>query len=287
MAGHANARAQEREEVTVAEYAYILGHSKQELRRLKLQAEILRPITRRLLREAGLAQGMRVVDLGCGAGDVSLLAAEMVGPTGVVTGIDRSPTAIDTARTRAQAAGLANISFVEADACVAAGTETFDLAVGRYVLLHQSDPAALIRAGAAHVRPGGAVAFHEVVALGGLWSYPTVQLWQQTTDLVIEAFRSAQPHPEAGAYMMKHFHDAGLPQPSVFSETPVGGGPDSPLYSWVAETLRAVLPHAEQVGLVRPGEIDIDSLEDRLRQAITAVHGQVCFGFQYCGWARI
>jgi ubiquinone/menaquinone biosynthesis C-methylase UbiE len=271
----------------VVKNAYILGHSKQELRRLKLQAEILRPITRRLLREAGLAEGMRVVDLGCGAGDVSLLAAEMVGPTGVVTGIDRSPTAIDTARTRAQAAGLANISFVEADAGVAAGTETFDLAVGRYVLFHQNDPAALIRAGAAHVRPGGAVAFHEVVALGGLWSYPTVPLWQQTTGLLIEAFRSVQTHPEAGAHMIKHFHDAGLPQPCLFSETPVGGGPDSPLYSWVAETLRAVLPHAEQVGLVRPGEIDIDSLEDRLRQAVTAVHGQVCFGFQYCGWARV
>src|SRR5260370_21870327 len=178
------------------------------------------------------------------------------------------------------------MSFVETHACVAAGTETFDLAVGRYVLLHQSDPAALIRAGAAHVRPGGAAAFHEVVALGGLWSYPTVPLWQQTTGLLIEAFRSVQTHPEAGAHMIKHFHDAGLPQPCLFSETPVGGGPDSPLYSWVAETLRAVLPHAEQVGLVRPCEIDIDNLEDRLRQAVTAVPRPGLLAFQYCRWVR-
>lgn len=275
----------------MVENAYILGHSTQELRRLRLQAEIIRPITARLLREAGLGQGMRVLDLGCGAGDVSLLAAEMVGPTGVVTGIDRNPTAIDAARTRAQAAGLANVNFigadVHADAGVIAGTGTFDLAVGRYVLVHQSDPAALIRAAATHVRPGGTIAFHEVVALGGLWSYPTVPLWQQTTDLLVEAFRSAMTHPEAGAHMIKHFHDAGLPQPSLFSETPVGGGPDSPLYALAAETLRSVLPRAEEVGLVRPGEIDIDSLEDRLRQAATAVHGQVSFGYQYCGWARV
>jgi cyclopropane fatty-acyl-phospholipid synthase-like methyltransferase len=51
-----------------------------------LQADNLRPITTRLLREIGLAQGMRVVDLGCGAGDVAMLAAEMVGPTGAVLG---------------------------------------------------------------------------------------------------------------------------------------------------------------------------------------------------------
>lgn len=47
---------------------YILGHSNRELHRLMLQADNLRPITTRLLREIGLAGGMRVVDLGCGAG---------------------------------------------------------------------------------------------------------------------------------------------------------------------------------------------------------------------------
>jgi ubiquinone/menaquinone biosynthesis C-methylase UbiE len=49
---------------------YILGHSPDELRRLMLQADVLRPITERLLKEAGLKPGMRVLDLGCGAGDV-------------------------------------------------------------------------------------------------------------------------------------------------------------------------------------------------------------------------
>src|SRR5258708_28860788 len=85
-------RAPELEETAMAEDAYILGHSKQELRRLMLQAENLRPITARLLREAGLAPGMRVVDLGCGVGDVAVLAAELGGPTGTVIAIDRNTT---------------------------------------------------------------------------------------------------------------------------------------------------------------------------------------------------
>ena len=77
---------------------YILGHSPAEIRRLKLQAGILKPITERLLREAGIAPGMRVLDLGCGAGDVALLAAEMVGPNGAVVGIDRNDDALAAAR---------------------------------------------------------------------------------------------------------------------------------------------------------------------------------------------
>jgi cyclopropane fatty-acyl-phospholipid synthase-like methyltransferase len=58
---------------------YILEHSERAIRRLMLQAGILRPITERVLRGARIGRGMRVLDRGCGAGDVSMLAAELVG----------------------------------------------------------------------------------------------------------------------------------------------------------------------------------------------------------------
>lgn len=266
---------------------YVLGHSNRELRRLMLQADNLRPITTRLLREIGLAQGMRVVDLGCGAGDVAMLAAEMVGPTGAVVGIDRSAAAIATARERARAAGHANIEFVEGNATEMTGTGNCDLAIGRYVLVHQSDPVALIRAAATHLRPGGAVAFHEVFLLGTWWSFPLVPLWEDTSDLINRTFRSVVTYPDAGARMVEHFYNAGVELPCLFSETPVGGGNDSPLYAWAAETFRTLLPRAEEIGLVARGEIDIDRLEDHLRQAVTAVHAQIGFAHQHCGWARV
>ena len=68
--------------------AYVLGHSERELERLRLQAQLIDPITRQFLIEAGIAPGMRVLDVGCGAGDVALLAADLVGPTGQVVGVD-------------------------------------------------------------------------------------------------------------------------------------------------------------------------------------------------------
>jgi SAM-dependent methyltransferase len=266
---------------------YVLGHSNPELRRLMLQADNLRPITTRLLREIGLARGMRVVDLGCGAGDVAMLAAEMVGPTGTVVGIDRSAAAITTARERARAAGHANIEFVEGDASEMTGFGNCDLAIGRYVLVHQGDPVALIRAAATHLRPRGVVAFHEVFLLGTWWSFPLVPLWEDTSDLINRTFRSVVTCPDAGARMVEHFYNAGLELPRLFSETPVGGGPDSPLYAWAAETVRTLLPRAEEIGVAARGEIDIDRLEDHLRQAVTANHAQIGFAHQHCGWARV
>src|SRR5712671_227119 len=118
---------------------YVLGHSRAELRRLMLQAAILRPITARLLREAGLTPGMRVLDLGCGSGDVAMLAAELVGPNGAFVGIDRSAEALAVARERATA-GYANIEFRESAAEDFVDQAPFDLAIGRYVLVHQGNP---------------------------------------------------------------------------------------------------------------------------------------------------
>jgi hypothetical protein len=63
---------------------YVLGHSDQELARLNEQHRIVEPITRRFFLEAGLAPGMRVLDVGSGAGDVSFLASDLVGDTGII-----------------------------------------------------------------------------------------------------------------------------------------------------------------------------------------------------------
>ena len=91
---------------------YILGNGAQEQERLKFQASILERWTEQFFRSAGIERGMNVLDLGCGMGDVSLLAARLVGPAGNVTGIDRDLAIIEKARERVrhQECG-ANIEF--------------------------------------------------------------------------------------------------------------------------------------------------------------------------------
>jgi arsenite methyltransferase len=63
-----------------------------------------------------LAPGERVLDLGSGAGTDSLIAAQMVGPEGHVTGIDMTPEMLAKARAAAAEMGAANVDFVESEA---------------------------------------------------------------------------------------------------------------------------------------------------------------------------
>jgi ubiquinone/menaquinone biosynthesis C-methylase UbiE len=138
----------------MSETTYVLGHSPAEIQRLKNQADMLRPITERLLRNAGIGAGMRVLDLGCGAGDVTMLAAELVGPAGSILGIDRSREVLDIARERAEEAGLRQISFVRASVEEFSADDPFDLVIGRYILVHQPEPVEVLRNAARLVRQG-------------------------------------------------------------------------------------------------------------------------------------
>jgi len=98
-----NSRKYNRNELNYKDTDYVFGHSQREIHRLVRQAAIVRPITERLFRDVGIGPGMRVLDLGCGAGNVSMLAAEFVGPTGLVIGIDPSEEVLTIASERAGA----------------------------------------------------------------------------------------------------------------------------------------------------------------------------------------
>ena len=80
---------------------YALGHSEQELQRLSRQGQAFEPFTRQLFEQAGIRPGMRVLDVGCGSGDVAFLAANLAGPSGEVVGVDCEGKAVDWANARA------------------------------------------------------------------------------------------------------------------------------------------------------------------------------------------
>ncbi len=124
---------------------YPLGNTDAEHERLIRQAARVAPTTERFFREAGIGPGQRVLDIGSGVGDVAMLVARLVGPSGEVVAIERDPKSIAKARARVTEAGFHNVSFNESDVGEIPDGKPFDAAVGRFILMYLPDPVAALR----------------------------------------------------------------------------------------------------------------------------------------------
>lgn len=270
--------------------AYVCGHGSRELDRLDLQGAFYADITRRALVDAGLGEGMRVLDVGCGSGDVTLLAAELVGPEGHVTGVDREGGTVAAARTRAAARGVTNVDFRVEEVDAPRGPASVDALVGRFVLMHQTDPAGVLAAAARAVRPGGVIAFAESFMaglLGAPHSLPPSEHYDRVVRWKCAVVRAAGADIEAGMRLRRTFREAGLPAPTLRLETRVEGGADSPIYRYFAESARSMLPVAARYGLDAVTAADVDVLEDALRAERTSVDGVLVSWPVVCAWCRL
>jgi ubiquinone/menaquinone biosynthesis C-methylase UbiE len=263
-------------DTTRATAAYILPSSAIEQGRLLAQAERLAPLTSRLFRNAGIAPGMRVLDLGCGLGDVSLLAAALVGPQGAVLGVDRDAAALAVACARAAERGLAAVAFIEGDVhdlSALEGSPPFDALVGRAILGHLPDPAA-VRAAARLVRPGGVIAFQEADIT--LTELTVARSPSELLRRVLGWFTVGHPRfgkrlPRAMLDLPATFREAGLPTPQLCSTTELGVGGEAYLLTQMVAILRSLLPVYERLGVVTAADVEIETLEARLRAEVAAV----------------
>lgn len=268
----------------MTERTYVFTDAPGEDRRLRDQATVLDPLTRRLFADAGLAPGMRVLDLGSGAGNVAVLAAEAVGPDGCVVGIDRDPDAVE--RARQLAAGTPNVEFREGDLHSLDGVDgEFDAVVGRLVLTHLPDPVAALRRAAGHVRPGGLVCMHEA-DLTSDWTSHQTPLWDQVRGWLLDTCTRTGVDTRMGPSLFATFRSAGLPDPELVLEAPVGGGASSPAFGW-ANVVGALVPVMEGLGITTGAAVGVETLTERLDAEISAHHGTVVGPLMYGAWSRV
>jgi SAM-dependent methyltransferase len=268
--------------------SYVLGRSDTETRRLIQQGTFQRLFTQRFLATAGLQPGMRVLDVGSGAGDVALIAGELVGSSGSVVGVDINPTVLDVARARAEAAGQSWVTFEAGDCLELPLDGPFDAVVGRLVLVHQPNPVEMIRALSRRLRPGGIIAFQEYnFAAESLIQYPATPLWGQVWSWPIETLRGGGIASHMGYDLYQIYQQAGLPAPRMDLSGAIGGGPDWGGYDYAAQTLRSLLPLTLKLGLATAEEVDIDTLAERLRDETVSSGGVVKAADLVGAWAPV
>jgi SAM-dependent methyltransferase len=263
--------------------SYPLGYSAHEASRLEQQAAFLNELTEDLFRRAGLRPGMRVLDIGCGMGDVSMAAARVVGPTGFVVGVDRDPEGLDRARARAAAAQIANIEFRQAELPQIEGEHAFDALVGRLVMIYFPDPAAALREMLRHLAPGGVVCLHEP-DLSRIDAVPPLPSVTTNVERLNRVFERCGFHPRIGVSLGRIFEAADL-APALMGATRMeqGGGGFCP--TWLVTTIRSLTPAMVKTGVATEAEIDIDTLDQRIRAEADAANALLLGPLMVGAWA--
>lgn len=144
------------------DHQYFLGHRSVEQRRLQQQALELAGESASLFDQIGIAQGSRVVEIGCGPQGCLELLSCRVGLTGSVVGVELSDDAVKLAREFLSERRISNVEVRQGNAAATRlPRERFDLATARLVLVNIPEPEKVVSEMAALVRSGGVVALHK------------------------------------------------------------------------------------------------------------------------------
>lgn len=241
--------------------------------------------TERLLLDAGIGPGMRVLDVGCGRGDVALLVARLVGAQGEVVGIDRDRGALELARARVREAGLTHVTFVAGDfAAIGPEHGVFDAAVGRRVLMYQADPVAALRAVVRVLRPGALVVFEEADATMVPASRVPLPLNARANRWMWQTVEREGGNIHMGFDLAPALEQAGLVVEQVRAEAivqlPTRRHP-------VGTIVRAMLPRILEHGVATEAEIDVDTLDERLAAECAAANATYVGDMAFGAWARV
>ena len=248
---------------------YTLGRTSHETTRLIEQSKIYGESTKRLCKQAGITSGMRVLEIGSGAGDVAFALAELVGPVGDVVGVDVNAEVLETARQRATHAGMRNVEFIAGDARTLDFPSKFDAIVGRFVLMYMADPAEALAKLIVHLEPGGIVAFQEPeYTLYPAFLHPDTPLVNQLIEWILGVFEHSGARLDMGIGLYRVFVDAGLPPPAMHLQSPIGAEGTWAGYRYMVTIFQSLLPLLEKYGLATAEQVGVDTLATRLRQEV-------------------
>ena len=244
--------------------SYAMGSTDHERQRLMTQGGILRQPLESAFRAAGITTGMRILDIGCGVGDVATLAAEIVGPSGSVVALDRDAASIEWARRRVAEAGFPNIQFhaTEFDQFKEAGS--FDALVGRFILLYLPGPVATLRHLAHTLRSGAVIAFMEPDFTVPSSVFPPMPDFKNCEKWVSEALRRSGARIDMRMRLHHAYRDAGFVNTKTMVAHLSGCGVTCQMADFFVETIRSLLPKIVEYGIATPEEVQIDTLGDRM-----------------------
>ncbi len=260
---------------------YPLDSGRDEIVRLRVQAESLAAETAVMLDRIGLSEGQACLDLGCGAGGIVDLLAQRVGPGGRVLGIDADGDSLAAARTWTGQLGLENVGF-EQRSLFESGPEEFDFVHLRYVITTIGRHHEVIAAALARLKPGGVLAIQEADG-DGIAAYPTHPAFESLKALLLEVFEKVDAAPYAGRQVYGLLQEAGLEDLDFRACTARARSHDA-LADYLPQTVLSVRPIIAQFGLMPDAELATTIAACRAHLADPATVSVTSLVFQ--AWGR-
>lgn len=221
--------------------------------RLRVLSRVLQPTTGGLLERLAVAPSAKVLDVGCGGGDVTLSWARLV-PEGRVVGIDVDDTKVAIARDDADASGARNVEFRVGDVGDAdLGRESFDVVYARFLLCHLPDPERVLQRMFDAVVPGGLLVVEDT-DIDGSVAYPPSAAFARSLDLYTAALRGRGGDPNIGWRVPLLMQDVGVTDIAMDVVQPAGVTGDAKTIQTL--TLAATRDAIVAAGLATGDEVD-------------------------------
>jgi SAM-dependent methyltransferase len=267
------------------EYAW--GSSDQERQRLASQGDLLRPATERLFRAAGIGPGARVLDCGSGGGDVSVIVAELVTPSGEVLGIDRDAAQVEAATLRVKELGLTHVRFEKSD-LASPPDGPFDAIVGRLVLMYQPDVEAVLGTLVDRLASGGVMAFmeYDLNPPDAPIMWPRSPLLEQLVHWIDAVWEVLGNQTRMGTRLPSLLRSAGLEPQLPYELTGAVLTGDEAVLKFLMTMIVGISPVLTGHGIATEQEVDTNNFAERVRADLGPDPVLVVSGPSLAVWAR-
>jgi SAM-dependent methyltransferase len=216
---------------------------------------------------------------------VSFQVAEIVGPDGSVVGVEQDRAQIAVAIERRDRLGLSNVDFRQGDVRTFVDEEPFDAAVCRLLLMHLPDAADVLGHQMQNLRPGGVFVAIDY-DMGGARALPEVELYSRIRDWLRAGFEHAKVDPLVGMRLLAILGEAGYDDVGALGLQSYWAPENPQAAGYVVGVVRAMKDAIVASGAATEDELALDTLEQRLAEALSAAKAVYTVPTIVAGWGR-
>lgn len=241
----------------------------------------------RHLSNFGVLPGAKIIEVGCGNGELTRQLSDLVGSEGVIIALDNNGKALEAAQNKINTFKHKNVQFVKSDITnfpvdlSLAEESSFDFLIGRRILMYLASPSAVIRELSKYLKKDGIAMFQESDPTVVPASINPMPAHDKAVELIRAMLKAESVHMTMGFNLPKTLMNSGLEFKQVYAEAVIQGQGEQYMLSDMIKLLTHRLVDtglATQLEIINLIEKLIDESDDKSNVYISDM--------SFCSWAK-